>query len=170
MFCGKITCNICTSNSSKQITTKTNYRKPFKTGIMKTTVKQFATVTFIALLLLAGNVKAEGTEIKASGLEIIETTLQLENWMTDEIIWETNTFYAGDLALEKETDIELESWMTNDSMWNSDMHFDTETETEVELELEDWMTSEENWNVQEADIEKELALENWMVDSKIWKL
>ena len=58
---------------------------------MKTTVKQIASVTFIALILLVGNVKAEGTEAKASGQESIETTLQLEKWMTDETIWNTNS-------------------------------------------------------------------------------
>ncbi len=47
---------------------------------MKTIAKQIAAGTFIALLLMVGNVKA--TETKAT----TETTLQLEEWMTDEII------------------------------------------------------------------------------------
>lgn len=112
---------------------------------MKTTVKQFATVTFIALLLLAGNVKADGTEIKATALETIETTLELENWMTNETIWETNTFNAADFALETDTELELESWMTTDSMWNSEIKMGTETE--AELELEDWMTDRKIWKL-----------------------
>ena len=108
---------------------------------MKTTVKQIASVTFIALLLLVGNVNAEGTEIKATGVEIIETTLQLESWMTNETIWNNNTTTIMNVAQETETSLELESWMT----------------------------SEETWNVEDTNVEAELTVEDWMIDSKVWK-
>ena len=59
---------------------------------MKTIVKQLATGTFLTFLLLVGNVNAEGTETNTLNSEIIETSLQVENWMTDETIWNTNSF------------------------------------------------------------------------------
>ena len=58
---------------------------------MKTTVKQIASLAFIALILFVGNVKADGTEIKATSLKTIETSLELENWMTNETVWNTNS-------------------------------------------------------------------------------
>ena len=134
---------------------------------MKNTVKQLAVVTFIALILLAGNVKAEGTELLASGHEMTEASLQLENWMTDESTWNTNTFFAADFALEAETALELESWMLGESVWSSDMPLVTEIEADVELES--WMTSADNWNVQTSVVEEKLVIEDWMTDSKVWK-
>jgi len=110
---------------------------------MKNIVKQLATGTFIALLLLAGNVKAEGTERTASSHETIETTLQLENWMTDESYWSTDSYSAADFSFE--------------------------TETETELQLENWMTSDELWGDLETDTEEALTLESWMTDAEVWK-
>ena len=130
---------------------------------MKTTMKELAAGTFIALLVLAGNVKAEATELKASSREIVETSLQLENWMTDETIWNTNSLFN----LETEEILELENWMTSENAWNSS--FDFSLETEVGMELENWMTNEEVWNVEETINEADLLLENWMVDSEVWK-
>ena len=134
---------------------------------MKTTLKQLAAGTFIALLLLAGNVKAEGTEVKTTDLEMIETSLQLENWMTDETVWNANSVYMIDFAQESETSLQLESWMTSENIWNSNYSFDTETE--AGLELENWMTSEDIWKVEKTDVETGLKLESWMVDNEVWK-
>ena len=85
---------------------------------MKTTLKQLAAVTFIALLLV-GSFKSEGTELKASGLQIIETNLQLENWMTNEKIWNSNFVKIAEFVVETEPGLELENWMTNDNIWNT---------------------------------------------------
>ena len=109
---------------------------------MKNTVKQIAAGTFIALLLIGGNVKSEGTEVKTLGLEtVVETSLQLESWMTKETVWNSNSVYMTDFDLEAETHLELESWMTSENIWN----------------------------VKETEVEAELTLENWMVDNKVWK-
>ena len=108
---------------------------------MKTSIKQLAAGTFIALILLVGNVKANGTEIKASSHESIETALQLENWMTNETIWNTNSFNNTEFVQE----------------------------TEANMEIESWMTSETIWNAEEKIKDEKLLLENWMVDSEIWK-
>jgi hypothetical protein len=134
---------------------------------MKTTMKQLAAGTFIALLLLVGNVKAEGTETKASSQESIETTLQLEKWMTDETIWNTNSFNISEFVQETETSMELENWMTSTETWNFNNNF--VEETEAGMELESWMTSEDTWNLSKINNETELTVENWMVDSNVWK-
>ncbi len=134
---------------------------------MKTTMKHLAAGTFIALLLLVGNVNAEGTETKASGRESIESTLQLENWMTNESIWNTNSLNIGEFAQETETGMDLETWMTSSETWNVSSNFVEETETG--LELENWMTSEETWNVNNMNSETELKVESWMLDNNNWK-
>jgi hypothetical protein len=134
---------------------------------MKTTVKHLTAGTFIALLLLVGNVKAEGTETKASSRENIETTLQLENWMTDEVIWNTNTISISEISQETETNLDLENWMTSEETWNTSNNF--VEETEAGMELESWMTSEETWNENNLNQETELTVENWMIDNNVWK-
>jgi len=133
---------------------------------MKTTMKQLAAGTFIALLLLVGNVKAEGTERIVSSIESIETALQLENWMTDEIIW-NNYFNSNEFVQEIELSMELENWMTSENIWNLNNNFVEECESG--MELESWMTSEETWKTKNINGEPELTIENWMVDRDIWK-
>jgi|SRR5680860_505470 len=108
---------------------------------MKTTLKQITAGTFIALLFLVGNAKATEIKTGASSHEAIETTLQLENWMTDETIWNTNSLNIMEFVQE----------------------------TEAELELEDWMINDETWNSDNIIIEPELTLENWMINSNVWK-
>ncbi len=134
---------------------------------MKTTVKQIATGTFIALILLVVNVKAEGTEKTFSIYESIETTIQLENWMTDETIWGTNFNNIEEFYQETETGIELENWMTNSETWNLDFNYFEEKETG--LELESWMTNAETWNAYDLNKDAVLTIESWMLDSNIWK-
>ena len=135
---------------------------------MKTTMKQLAAGTFIALLLLVGNVKAEGTETKASGREAIETTLQLENWMTDENIWNINSISIAEFVQETEPALEIENWMTSDKTWNSSFNFIEETEEPMKLEC--WMSCEEIWNTDKKVQEKEtaLAVESWMISDNFW--
>jgi len=135
-----------------------------KMEIMKNTVKQIAAVTFMSYLLLAANVKSEGTEIKSSVIEITETSLQLESWMTDETVWNTNSVFMADFALETETDLNIESWMTSENTWS--LNNNLAIASEVELELESWMTSETVWNTIETEVETELVLENWMLDNE----
>lgn len=134
---------------------------------MKTTLKQLAAGTFLAIILLTGNANVNGSEIKASGHESIENSLQLENWMTDEHYWNTNTINSADYVLESETGLELESWMTNTNTWSLVNQF--APETEAAMEVEGWMTSEELWNEHQSVVEEELEVEDWMTDPKVWK-
>ncbi|HSO88311.1 MAG TPA: hypothetical protein VLQ91_17285 [Draconibacterium sp.] len=134
---------------------------------MKTTMKQLATGTFIALILLVLNVKAEGTEKSASVNESIENTLQLENWMIDETMWTANFISCEELAHETEISMKIESWMTNEETWNLNSNFIEETEATMELEA--WMTGEKVWNTNDINNDIALTLENWMIDSNTWE-
>lgn len=133
---------------------------------MKSTVKHLTAGTFIALLLLGGNVNAEGTEAKASSHENIETTLHLEKWMTDEFVWNTNSINFTEISQETETGLELESWMTNEETWSLSNNFIEETE--ATMEIENWMTSVNTLNLNNLSQESELSIESWMVDNKFW--
>ncbi len=142
-------------------------RKALKTENMKTTMKQLTAGTFIALILLVGNVQAEGTETKMAS-QAIETTLHLEKWMTSENLWNTNTISISEIALETESTLEIENWMTNENTWSFNINIVEETETG--MELESWMTTSETWNTVNIteDTETGLAVENWMTSDNIW--
>jgi len=129
---------------------------------MKNTLKQITAGSFVALLLIVGNVKAEGTEIKASNNETMETTLQLEKWMTDASVWKTNSINIEEFILETEPSMELERWMTNADAWNLNNSF--VQEVEADMELEGWMTNDEMWNTDNI-----LSIEPWMTDNNIWE-
>lgn len=110
---------------------------------MKTTMKQLAAGTVLAFLLLAGNVQAKGTEAKASGLEITETQLTLENWMVNENVWNKKTLnWVDEVADEM---LSVENWMTDESTWNSESKVSVTEETENTMELENWMINNNVW-------------------------
>ncbi len=135
---------------------------------MKTTVKQLAAGTLVALLLMVGNVNAEGTETKALVRET-ETTLQVEKWMTDEALWNTNSVNMAALSQETEATLELENWMTSTETGSFNNYFVEEAEENLEVEC--WMTCDENWNTTTniEETETALAVENWMINDKAWK-
>ena len=132
---------------------------------MKTTMKQLAAGTFIAILLLVGNVNANGTEKIASGRESIESSLQIEKWMTDEYLWNSNSTGITKIAVETDAKLEVENWMTNPVVWNPVTDFTQETE--AGLVLENWMTSEATWSVISTESDSELTIENWMTENNI---
>lgn len=138
-----------------------------KTENMKTTVKHLTAGTIVALLLLVGNVNAKGTEAKASGHESIESTLQVEKWMIDELIWNTNSISLTEINQETETGLEVENWMINTETWNLSAGF--VEETEAGMYLESWMTNEATWHVHYTENDTELTVENWMTGNKVWK-
>jgi hypothetical protein len=142
--------------------------KPLKTENMKTTVKQLAAGTLVALLLLVGNVNAEGTETKILIRET-ETTLQVEKWMTDEALWNTNSVTVAAISQETEATLELENWMTGTEIWN--LNSIIVEEADENLKVECWMTCDYIWNTTTNIEETETALivENWMIEEKAWK-
>ena len=112
---------------------------------MKTTMKQLAAGTILGLLLIAVNVHAEGkgTTI-ASSLESIETTMEIENWMIDESVWNLASTCNLDEAIEES--LNLEDWMISDENWNNIQNMDSATEMETSMDLECWMTDSLVWN------------------------
>ena len=113
---------------------------------MKTTLKQLAAGTFLTILLMVGNLNAKATELKSSTATTIETTLDVENWMIDETVWDIKSFVNYEIVGETETALELEYWMTCEETWNLEDNFVDETETE--LIVEDWMISKSIWNIE----------------------
>jgi len=130
------------------------------------TIKQLATGTFIAILLLAGNIKAEAAKTKVTNQVNMETTLQLENWMTDETVWNTNLMNTAGFSQEPENEMAFENWMTDSDYWNFNNNFVEETETD--LAFENWMINDANWKVNNIDNEPELAVEQWMINESFW--
>jgi hypothetical protein len=146
--------------------TKTETKqKQFRTENMKTTMKQLAAVSFIALILMVNNVNAEGKQANASGYVNNETSLQIEKWMIDSETWnvKANTI---DFIDQPEQELSVETWMVT----NWEMQNLIEEETESEVNVENWMTSETVWNVNDfrAENEASLEIENWMLCSKVW--
>ena len=142
-------------------------RKALKTENMKTTLKQLAAGTIIAILLMAGNVQAEGTETKTTS-QAVETTLQLEKWMTSENLINTNLSLITETEQESETELDIEGWMTSLDSWI--LNNSIVEEKESEMVLENWMVKSENMNTLNItkDIETELKVENWMTSENIW--
>lgn len=134
---------------------------------MKTTLKQLAEGTFIVLLLIVGNVKAEGTE-KIAATRAVETSLQLEKWMINETIWNPKTSVSYEYAQETEAALQFENWMTSDEVWNMSNSY--AEETEIELNTENWMTSEKIWNRNNnfEETETEMKVETWMKNETVW--
>jgi hypothetical protein len=112
---------------------------------MKTTIKQLAALTIFSIIFLTGNVSAKGNKaITASSLETtVETTLEMENWMVDEAIWNTNVTEI--MVAETDSELELEGWMTDASNWK--VAPQVVMETEAGLELENWMVCDDNWRI-----------------------
>ncbi len=164
---------------------------------MKTKFTHIAAVTFFALTILVGNVYADGSEksftsrenseeglatmsiIKEaetmSSLELFvtetttEETIELENWMTSNEVWNIKS------AESIETDLELENWMVNEDLWHKGESISIETVSEESLELENWMTNDQVWKTNtevsvDLEIEKEetLRVEDWMTSENIW--
>jgi len=148
--------------------TKTETKKKvLKTENMKTTMKKLAAGTFIALILLVGNVQAEGTEA-ITPVKAIETTLHLEKWMTTENLWNSNSLDISGYTLETESSLELENWMISAETWH--VNSSINEEKELEMELENWMTTSETWNIIDfnEETETEITVEHWMTSENIW--
>jgi len=160
---------------------------------MKTTMKQFTASAFLTLLMLVGNVNAEGTQAKASSRENNnESSLQVEKWMIDNTIWnaeeksfsnisndnfdslqvedwmtETNVREANNFVSEPaEQELKLENWMTDNSTFNG--LYSVEQESPLATEM--WMTTGQPWFAGEFDeiSENALTLENWMINENVW--
>jgi len=98
----------------------------------------------------------------ASSLEnATDPSIQIESWMTSELIWNQGTVFETN-AISKES-AELENWMVNTFFWDrlEDAH-------DFGLDLEEWMTNPMIWEKAESVSEPVLSLEKWMLDLSFW--
>lgn len=130
-------------NSTENIFRKQN----LKQETMKTRLIQIILGTFLLALLIGGNVNAKGTElIVVSGLEyIIETEMEVEEWMINEYYWTNSdeTYYFNNYSEDKPA---IEEWMVDRNKWLPKSFEYPLTESEHQLKIECWMISETNWN------------------------
>jgi hypothetical protein len=98
-----------------------------------------------------------------------EETLEIENWMTNENLWEVEAavhFSAEEVSDEAE--LEIEEWMTDEQLWEKEGK---------EVEGKDRMTTftDDAGNVylmisfSKAEKEAPLRIERWMVDDRYWR-
>lgn len=135
---------------------------------MKTTMKQLTTATFLALIMLVGNVNAEGTQAKVSGCENNdETTLRVEKWMVDNNIWDADGSNVDSFSTDTDDLLYIEGWMTE----IDDFNFQVIEEQETPLTTENWMTTGQDWFTGETNntVESVLTVENWMINDNVWK-
>ncbi|WP_346854171.1 hypothetical protein [uncultured Draconibacterium sp.] len=133
---------------------------------MKATMKKLATATIIAIFVLTGTINAKAIDTKHIKCQLIESSLQLEDWMTDETLWNTFSTEMTEFATETETDMEIENWMTNTKVWNFSNNFGIESETSLDLEA--WMTNETTWETNKNTEETALVVESWMINDRFW--
>ena len=110
---------------------------------MKTTMRKLAMLTLIAVLFIAGNVGATETERKALIHESVEAELVIEDWMTDESVWNVEMTAQIEIEADFESKLEIENWMVDSNLWETNM---LENDNEEELMVECWMISENFWN------------------------
>ncbi len=107
------------------------------------TVYQHSSFNEIAMAMITDDA---GTTTSSTGKLTLtaekEATLELENWMTSETFFNTNT---ANLETVNENALDLETWMFND------VHFGNTTPTIVldsdnTLKLEDWMVNDAHFS------------------------
>ncbi|WP_163325836.1 hypothetical protein [Draconibacterium mangrovi] len=112
---------------------------------MKTKIKQVTAATLIVLSLMVIGINASAT--KLTGCRIVESSLELEDWMTDETFWSTASVFVQ----VTDDNLVIEDWMTSENTW-----LVVEKAIEPELALESWMIDTENWNVDEPALALEV--------------
>ena len=128
---------------------------------MKHTLKKLAPVIFVAFAVLLGNNNTQGSETPASNSKSessflkeaimtgytrwdinnefdveMDSKMELENWMTNDINW----MFTLVTEIDEEANLEIESWMTSEKVWNG-----FKNNAEKGLALESWMTDSKVW-------------------------
>lgn len=138
---------------------------------MKTRINLKSVALIIAVTFTIGTANATGKVTKASSHEnIVESSLNVESWMTSEKIWDAPDSY--NYAEAREEILNVEDWMTNTNLWSNSINGFFRAE-ESNLELEAWMTNDLAWDVvsilkMETENEGNLNLENWMINEQVW--
>ena len=92
-----------------------------------------------------------------------EETLELEDWMINEALFNGNSI---DAKVETEEALELETWMSDENYFESSVYQVME-ETETELKIEGWMLNENSFEGAK-ETEQPLELEAWMISEEVW--
>jgi hypothetical protein len=108
---------------------------------MKTRLIGIMTATFLIAILFAGNVNANETKVNVvSGLEnMMETKLELENWMLDKAYWNAH-------PVKFEETLVIESWMLDDNYWKMPVYEYPVAEKDNQMVIENWMINDQYWN------------------------
>ncbi len=74
----------------------------------------------------------------------VETPLEIEVWMFDNLLFDLKSFAAAVFMVEAEDekDMQIEDWMSDDSKWLPSMFPQEEDEA---LKIEEWMMDDEYW-------------------------
>ena len=79
-----------------------------------------------------------------------EQALTIEDWMTNDALWEMPAKTILSDAVEAEENLTIEDWMTNADYWkakgNSDSASNGSTLNENTLSIERWMSDDSYWN------------------------
>jgi hypothetical protein len=108
---------------------------------MKTRLIGIMTATFLTAILYSGNVNANETKVDVvSGLEnMMETKLELENWMFDQAFWSAH-------PVKLEETLVIENWMLDENLWNVQVYELPVAEKDHQMVIENWMINEQYWN------------------------
>ncbi|MDX1283521.1 MAG: hypothetical protein R3182_00840 [Draconibacterium sp.] len=135
---------------------------------MKTRINQLIAITIFAIIIFSGNTNAKGTELPASSHEIIENSLELEDWMFNSDYW-NETKITANYVTEIDENLELEDWMLKEYNWDVNLKNVSYEVAEQQLELENWMIDRLVWMVPEiTEAESMLTVERWMEKENIW--
>ncbi|MDX8340856.1 hypothetical protein SLH46_16785 [Draconibacterium sp. IB214405] len=138
---------------------------------MKTRFNLKTVALILAVIFTVGTANATEKVTKASSHEnIVETSLNLESWMTNDAIWSTSADF--NFVEAQEGSLELETWMTSNDVWSTASDMAAQTE-EADLELENWMTNDFTWQVvptSTVEMDGTLSLEDWMINERVWNL
>ena len=77
---------------------------------------------------------------------VVEEELQLEEWMTNEVFFNTNNYFN----LETDNPIVMEEWMVDEDNFNKNFTINDDLiipEPEKALEIKEWMFDENVWRL-----------------------
>ncbi len=123
----------------------------------------------MVMLLMAGTIFFSNSAFAgrknakfASSLEnATDPSIQIESWMTNDLIWYPGTVFEMNTISEESA--ALENWMVNTFFWDR-----FEDARDCALALEEWMANPMIWEKSELVSEPVLSLEDWMLDTSFW--
>ena len=114
---------------------------------MKAQFNQFYLVIFLAVILIAGSVHAEGTEMNIGSClkNSAEPKLEMEKWMVSESYW-YSVGHTISMEYEQDKNLLIEAWMVDKSKWQPSVFEYLTSENDQKLMVENWMIHSIYWN------------------------